>query len=164
MARKKAKPILDEPVAEQEQVVQEHHEEKIPIVSSEEQKEPEVSKNDIFDKEGELVVDVFETNSHFVVLTAIAGASIKDIDIAVEDGMMVIKGQRQNPHDASENKYFHQECYWGPFSRKILLAENVDVKAAQAQMDKGLLTIKIPKLDEGKSHSMQASEEPVNLS
>ncbi len=103
---------------------------------------------DIFDMGGELVVDVFETGSDFVILTAIAGAQIKDLDIAVEDEMMVIKGKRQNPHDnSSDKKYFYQECYWGHFSRKIVLPENVDAESAEAEMDKGILTIKIPKKD-----------------
>ncbi|OGZ66979.1 MAG: hypothetical protein A3D35_01785 [Candidatus Staskawiczbacteria bacterium RIFCSPHIGHO2_02_FULL_34_9] len=100
---------------------------------------------DIFDMGGELVVDVFETGSDFVILTAIAGAQIKDLDISVEEEMMIIKGDRQNPHNKSEQRYFYQECYWGPFSKKIVLPENVDAESAQAEMDKGILTIRIPK-------------------
>ena len=106
-------------------------------------------KSSIFSPEGELVVDVFETNSDFVVLTAIAGVQIKDLDIAVEKDMMVIKGRRQDPHDNSEKKYFYRECYWGSFSRKIILPENVNTEAARAEMNKGILTIKIPKIDIG---------------
>jgi HSP20 family protein len=107
-----------------------------------------IAKNDgenIFNTEGELVVDVFENNSHFVVLAAIAGVHIKDLDIAIEKDMMVIKGHRQDPHNDPEKKFFYQECYWGPFSRKIVLPENIDIDSAEAQMDKGLLTVKIPK-------------------
>jgi len=110
----------------------------------------ENSENEIFDPEGELVVDVFETDSNFVVLAAIAGIQIKDIDISVEKEMMVIKGDRCNPHSDPEKKYFYQECYWGPFSRKIVLPENIKIEDASAQMDKGLLTIKIPKSEKNK--------------
>jgi len=99
----------------------------------------------VFDQDGELVVDVFETNSDFVVLAAIAGIQIKDIDISLEKEMMVIKGNRGDPNGHSDKKYFYQECYWGPFSRKIVLPENVDIDKADAQMDKGVLTVKIPK-------------------
>jgi|SRR6185436_11283335 len=101
----------------------------------------------IFKQDGELVVDVFETGQEFVVLAAIAGVQIKDLDISVEKDMMVIKGDRQDPHEDPEKKFFAQECYWGPFSRKIVLPENIDTDAAKAEMNKGLLTIKIPKLD-----------------
>jgi len=105
--------------------------------------------NEIFNTDGELVIDVFETNSDFVVLAAIAGVQIKDIDISLEKDMMVIKGNRCNPNNNHDKKYFYQECYWGPFSRKIVLPENIDIDKADAQMDKGVLTIKIPK-NEGK--------------
>jgi len=103
------------------------------------------NKNNIFDPEGELVVDVYEDGSNFVVMSAIAGILIKDMDISIEKDMMVIKGNRQNPHEG-DRKYFYQECYWGPFSRKIVLPENIDIEKAEAQMEKGLLTIKIPKI------------------
>jgi HSP20 family protein len=103
----------------------------------------------IFDQDGELVIDVFETSSEFVVLAAIAGVQIKDIDISLEKDMMVIKGNRQDPHNHPDKKYFYQECYWGPFSRKIILPENVDIDKADAQMDKGVLTIKIPRNETG---------------
>jgi HSP20 family protein len=118
-----------------------------------EEKEEELNEEkparEIFDQDGELVVDVFETNSDFVVLAAIAGVQIKDIDISLEKDMMVIKGNRCDPHDNPEKKYFYQECYWGPFSRKVVLPENIDIDKADAQMDKGVLTIKIPKNEPG---------------
>ena len=117
---------------------------KIKLEDAEEIKE-EASDNQIFDQEGELVVDVFETEADFVVLAAIAGVQIKDLDISLEKDMMVIKGNRQDPHNHPDKKYFYQECYWGPFSRKVILPENVDVDNADAQMDHGVLTIKIPK-------------------
>ena len=112
-----------------------------------EKKQAEENKDGIFDPDGELVVDVYETDSSFVVLAAIAGVLIKDMDISIEKDMMVIKGNRCDPHNHSGKKYFYQECYWGPFSRKIVLPENIDIEEADAQMEKGLLTIKIPKID-----------------
>ena len=127
-------------------------EEKEPIAD----KEPEDIKN-IFNTDGELVVDVFETKSDFVVLAAIAGVQIKDLDISVEKDMMIVKGERKNPHDDSDKKYFFQECYWGPFSKKIILPENVNTEEADAQMDKGMLMIKIPKISNKGNSSIKVS-------
>lgn len=104
-----------------------------------------LQKHDVFSQEGELVVDVFETDADFVVLAAIAGTNIKDLDISVEKDMMVIKGNRPHPYHGTEKKFFFQECYFGPFSKKIVLPENINTEAAQAEMDKGMLTITIPK-------------------
>ena len=100
----------------------------------------------LFEQEGELVCDVFENGKEFVVLAAIAGVAIKDLDISVEKDMMVIKGKRTNPHHHPDNKFFTQECWWGPFSKKVVLPENVDTENADAQMDKGILTVRIPKM------------------
>jgi len=105
----------------------------------------------IFDQPGELVIDVFETDGDFVVISAIAGVQIKDLDISLEKDMMIIKGNRCDPHENPDKKYFYQECYWGPFSRKIVLPENIDIDKADAQMDKGVLTIKIPKIESSNS-------------
>ena len=116
------------------------------ITTTEETKTTQPTSN-IFSQAqaGELVVDVYETSSEFVVVTAIAGIQIKDIDISLEKDMMVIKGDRQDPHNEPDKKYFYKECYWGPFSRKIVLPENIEIDKADAQIDKGILTIKIPR-------------------
>ena len=117
---------------------------KIKARNIEEKTEP-TQQAGVFDQDGELVVDVYETGAEFVVSTAIAGIQIKDLDISLEKDMMIIKGNRCDPNDNPDKKYFYQECYWGPFSRKIVLPENIDIDSADAQMDKGVLTIKIPK-------------------
>jgi HSP20 family protein len=119
---------------------------------AEDKKETPAQTEEIFQQGGELVIDVFETNADFVVLAAIAGVQIKDLDISLEKDMMVIKGNRCDPHEGAvgnEKKYFYQECYWGPFSRKIVLPENIDIDKADAQIDKGILTVKIPKNQPG---------------
>lgn len=111
----------------------------------------------IFHQDGELVVDVFETGEEFVVLAAIAGVQIKDLDISVEKEMMIIKGDRQDPHEDPEKKFFTQECYWGPFSRKIVLPEGINTEAAKAEMNKGLLTVKFPKMDKSGKGQIEVS-------
>ncbi len=103
------------------------------------------NEGDIFAQPGQLVADVFETDKDFVVLATIAGVQIKDLDISVEKEMMVIKGNRLNPHVDHEKKYFYQECYFGPFSRKIILPDNIHTEKASAQMDRGLLIVTFPK-------------------
>jgi HSP20 family protein len=105
------------------------------------------NKKAIFSKEGELVVDVYETQAEFVVTSAIAGVIINDVDISIEKDMMIIKGERKDPNQVLGKKYLYQECYWGPFSKKVILPENIKIKEASAEMDKGILTIKFPKTE-----------------
>ena len=107
----------------------------------------QASKKNIFAKEGELVVDIYETQAEFVVTSAIAGVVINDVDISIENDMMVIKGDRKDPNQETNKKYLYQECYWGPFSKKVILPENIKSEEASAEMDKGILTIKFPKTE-----------------
>lgn len=105
------------------------------------------SKKTVFQKEGELVCDVYETPTEFVVMSAIAGVVIKDIDISIEKDMMIIRGDRKEPNQTEDKKYLYQECYFGPFSKKVILPENIKLQEAGAEMNKGVLTIKFPKTE-----------------
>ncbi len=98
-------------------------------------------------QEGELAIDAFETDKEIVIQSPIGGISAKDINIAVEDGMLIIRGTRSKPRLNNQNiKYFYQECFWGPFSKRIILPEEIDIKKAKASIKNGVLTLKIPKL------------------
>lgn len=108
----------------------------------------ELKEKKWFKTEGKLTVDVYETSSDIVIQTAIAGVKPEDFDISIEDDMLEIQGVRKKPEeDKSKKKYFSQECYWGPFSRKIILPKEVDNSRTQASIKEGVLTIKIPKLE-----------------
>jgi HSP20 family protein len=132
---------------------------KLKVEAAEEEQKAAPAPDGIFDQEGELVVDVFETDANFVVSSAIAGVQIKDIDISLEKDMLVIKGDRKDPHHAHpDRKYFYQECYWGPFSRKVVLPENISIDQADAQMEKGVLTITIPKNEGEAKNSVGVKE------
>jgi len=111
--------------------------------SSEEEINREGKK--LFETDGQLAVDVYETESDFVVLAAIAGISSKDVEIQIDKDMLVIKGHRQNPENNGNKNYFYQECYWGSFSRKIILPEDIDISLSQAEFNKGVLMVKFPK-------------------
>ena len=109
--------------------------------------EEEINKEGrkLFQTDGELAVDVYENESDFVVLAAIAGIAPKDVEIQIDKDMLVIRGCRPNPENNGNKNYFYQECYWGPFSRKIILPENIDISLSQAEFNKGILMIKFPK-------------------
>lgn len=98
------------------------------------------------EQEGELSIDAYETKSEIVIQSTIAGVSAKDLDISVEDDMLIIKGQREKLRDEdAEKNYFQQECFWGPFAKKIILPEKVKITQARAVVKNGILTLKIPK-------------------
>lgn len=98
-------------------------------------------------KEAKLSIDLYETEVNLVVQSTISGVKAKDLDISVENEMLIIKGLRERPQkELSEREYLYQECYWGNFSRKVTLPEEVDPSKIKASMDDGVLTITIPKV------------------
>ena len=98
--------------------------------------------------EARLSIDLYETEQDIVIQSTIAGVKAKDLDISVEDEMLTIKGKRQKQEheDLSEKKYLYQECYWGAFTRKIMLPEEVDASKIKAVIEEGVLTLRIPKI------------------
>lgn len=95
--------------------------------------------------EGELAIDVYQTENELVIQAAVAGVKIEDLDISIEKDVLAIKGCREKPFE-EKGDYFTQECFWGPFSREIILPVEIDPNQTIAKMKEGVLTIRIPKI------------------
>ena len=126
------------PVKEEEREIREPKKVSAKI-SEKESDEPE--------EEGQLTVDVYQTDDDIVIKTMTAGVKPEDLDISITRDMVTIRGRREGGMETSDDDYFTQELYWGSFSRTIMLPQEVDVEGAEASEKHGLLTIKLPKLD-----------------
>lgn len=98
-------------------------------------------------EEGQLTVDVYQTGNDIVVKCMVAGVRPEDLEITITRDMVTVKGRRETEKTVREEDYFHQELYWGSFSRTIMLPAEVDVEEAEAIEKHGLLIIKLPKID-----------------
>jgi len=105
---------------------------------------------DWFEPEGELAVDVYQTDDEIVIQSTIAGVKPEDLDISIENDTVTISGERQNIIEDKGKNYFYQECFWGAFSREIILPEEVDGGRAEATMKEGVFTLRIPKIERRK--------------
>jgi len=105
----------------------------------------EIKKEKWLEPEGQLAIDVYQTKNELVVQSAIAGVKPENLDISMEDDVLIIRGNRERLPEQEEN-YFTQECYWGPFSREVILPVEVDPGRVEAVMKEGILTIRIPKI------------------
>ncbi|MBI2642613.1 MAG: Hsp20/alpha crystallin family protein [Candidatus Wildermuthbacteria bacterium] len=103
-----------------------------------------------FEPEGELAVDVYQTNGEIVIQSTIAGVNSDDLDVNIENDVVTISGERRNPNEEEDKSYFYQECYWGPFSRQIILPEEIDTSRIEASMKDGVFTLRLPKLERQK--------------
>ena len=105
-------------------------------------------------EEGSLTVDVFKDDGEIVIQSTIAGTSAPDLDIAILNDMVTIKGSRKPDSNVKTEDYYYQELYWGPFSRSIILPEEVDADGARASMKNGILTIRLPTLQKAKTRKV----------
>jgi HSP20 family protein len=97
-------------------------------------------------KEGQLSVDILESDNHIIAISTMAGAMTSHIEIFIHNDLLTIRGKRMFPIEESIIKrYFHEECFWGPFSRTIVLPIHVDGARARATYKNGILTVLIPK-------------------
>jgi HSP20 family protein len=102
------------------------------------------------DEDGELTVDVHQTDDSIIIKTMVAGVRPEDLDINITRDLVTIKGRRGEEHIVEDGDYFIRELYWGSFSRTITLPEEIDVEESQAQERHGLLIVTLPKIDKHK--------------
>jgi HSP20 family protein len=100
--------------------------------------------------EGALTIDVYQTDNDIVIVSTIAGVTAKDLDVSITNDMVTVSGERKNPVKVRQENYFYQECYWGPFSRSVILPIDVDAEKSLAELKDGVLTVTLPKSEKVK--------------
>ncbi len=103
------------------------------------------------EQDGELPIDMYQTQDSIVIRALVAGVSPEDLNISITRDMVTLKGQREEVQEAPDEDYYHRELFWGSFSRSIVLPEEIVIDEAEAREKHGLLEIILPKLDKGRS-------------
>ncbi|TSC83736.1 MAG: HSP20 family protein [Parcubacteria group bacterium Gr01-1014_13] len=100
--------------------------------------------------EGQLAVDVAQTEDELIVVAAMAGTPADCIELHLHNDLLTIRGERKSPI-GEIGEHFYQECYWGKFSRSIILPTDVKAEMVQAQYKNGVLIIRLPKANQNNS-------------
>ncbi|MDD4761791.1 MAG: Hsp20/alpha crystallin family protein [Candidatus Pacebacteria bacterium] len=121
--------------------------------NEEKDKDDEFLDSDPFfgEAEGQLTIDVFQNPEEIIIQSTVAGVSPEDLNIDITSESVSIKGKRERKEKIKEDNFFYQECYWGKFSRSIILPEEINPDKSEAELKDGILTIKLPKLNRDKS-------------
>jgi len=113
--------------------------------------QPEINNDDMMSKladnqqsEGRLAIDVYKQNDNIIVRSTIAGAKIDDLEIIIDNDMLTICGKRTEPDTIDYLDYLYRECFWGNFSRSIILPVAINEDEISADLDNGVLTITLP--------------------
>ncbi len=96
-------------------------------------------------QEGQLAVDVIETPDRVIIRSAIAGVSESDLHITINEDMVTIRGERSIEKLPLNATVHYEECFWGAFSRSIILPCRITPDNADANLKNGILIIALNK-------------------
>ena len=116
----------------------------IKIGKEAEEKTPESSPSGF----GQLPVDVLENDKEILIIAPLAGVDLDQAEVIINNDVLTIRGKREmdsEEYGFKRKDYYIQECFWGEFSRSIILPSNADTHTIEATQRNHILYIKIPK-------------------
>ncbi|HEB01504.1 MAG TPA: Hsp20/alpha crystallin family protein [Candidatus Portnoybacteria bacterium] len=120
-----------------------------------EETKPAKEEDWLSESEGQLTIDVYQTESDIIIKSTIAGVKPEDVEVTITNDMVTIKGRREKDEEIKGEDYYYQECYWGAFSRSVILPVDIDSQKAEAVMKNGILTVQLPKADKAKTRKIR---------
>ncbi len=130
-------------------------EEQEPVAEAPKKRNKEAGEEWLTDFEGQLNIDMYQTKDNVIIKSTIAGVRPEDIDITVANDMVTIKGARKKEEIIAQDDYFYQECYWGNFSRSVIIPVDIDSETIEADLKDGILTVIIPKAAKAKTKKVK---------
>ena len=104
---------------------------------------------------GQLAVDVYETEDRLIVKARTAGVNKEDLDVSISDGILTISGTLSSGDDTAATQWHVQECYWGEFSRTLVLPVAVKEDEVEAVLKDGVLAITFTKVKQEQAKKIQ---------
>jgi HSP20 family protein len=102
-------------------------------------------------------LDVYEDKDNFVVHTELPGLKREEIGVSLQDGVLVISGERKAGEKRTEGEIRRQERFYGTFQRTLALPVPVAADRVKAQYKDGLLTVTVPKAEQAKPQKIDVS-------
>lgn len=99
---------------------------------------------------GTLAIDMYETDNDVVVKASVPGVKAKDLDITVTGNTLTIKGEVKEEAEEKKGGYHYRERRYGAFQRSVTLPVDVEADKAEATFEDGVLTLRLPKVEEAK--------------
>jgi HSP20 family protein len=100
-------------------------------------------------------MDLVEAEDHFLLRADLPGLGEDDVNIEIQDNSLVISGERKADHESHERGWYRVERAFGRFSRSLTLPDGIDPEAVDAQFDRGVLTVRIPKPEQRKPRRIE---------
>lgn len=97
---------------------------------------------------GQLPLDILENDQEILIVSPIAGVNLDKTEVVITNEVLTIRGERQPHYDSfgfTKGQIYSQECFWGKFSRSVILPANVDANLIEATQKDHVLYIRVPK-------------------
>jgi HSP20 family protein len=104
------------------------------------------------------VLDVQEDKDNFRVRVELPGLKREDIAVSLDDGVLVVSGERKTETVDEGTEVHRQERYYGKFSRALTLPSAVAADKVKAAYKDGILTVTLPKAEEAKPKQIAVGE------
>ena len=95
-------------------------------------------------------IDVREEEDKFLVKVELPGVNEDDVHVSIAGGTLTIEGEKKAESEVKKKGYYYSETSYGSFSRSIIIPSTVDASKIEANFDKGVLEITLPKAPEVK--------------
>jgi HSP20 family protein len=100
--------------------------------------------------EFELMVDVAEEENAYIVKAAMPGVKPEDMEVTFQNNVLILKGEAKADKEIEEANYHLRERRYGSFMRSLALPAGVRAELIEASHEDGVLTIRLPKMEEDK--------------
>jgi HSP20 family protein len=100
-------------------------------------------------------LDLSETSDAVQVRLDLPGLEAKDIDVQVRDNQLIITGERKEESEEKGETFHRVERREGTFSRAVSLPYRVNEGKVDAQFRNGVLTIRLPKIEQAKAKRIE---------
>ena len=90
-------------------------------------------------------VDVFEKDGKLVVKAELPGVDKNDVNLTLDNGDLVIRGERSAESEVSEDAYYRMERFTGSFYRRLPLPTGTQPGDLNAEYKDGVLTVTVNK-------------------
>ncbi|MCS6926202.1 MAG: Hsp20/alpha crystallin family protein [Candidatus Binatia bacterium] len=91
-------------------------------------------------------LDLYETETAFILEADLPGVRKQDISVEVEDGDLILQGRRAVERVATQGNFHYRERRAGQFLRRLRLPASVDRAQIRAEFRNGVLRVTLPKV------------------
>jgi HSP20 family protein len=90
-------------------------------------------------------VDFVETDKAYELTAELPGIEAQDLDVTLANGVLTIKGEKQESKEQTEKEYYLSERRYGAFQRSFQLPDGADAARVDASFANGILKVVLPK-------------------